>query len=189
MPVASTGAAAPGFTAGCTWRPMGCGAARHRPALIFDLDDGQVERGEQQVHRAADQRRVDLIPVAVQRHRRGGGDPALLAPQERAPQHPRVRSRRRGPALGVVALGGGGAGFRMRAAVVLLVHQAVNSRFSSASDPTSRPAAAGSISTRNWSRTVRFHRSIFPRPCGFPGLLCTSLMSSTAADQASWRLA
>ena len=33
---------------------------------------------------------------------------------------------------------------------------------------------------------MRFQRSIFPRPWGFPGRLCTSLMSSTAADQASW---
>ena len=29
--------------------------AAHRPALVFDLDDGQVERGEQQVDDAADQ--------------------------------------------------------------------------------------------------------------------------------------
>ena len=40
------------------------GGASHGPALVFDLDDGQVERGEQQVDDAADQRRVDLIAVA-----------------------------------------------------------------------------------------------------------------------------
>ncbi len=34
-------------------RPMG-------PALVLDLDDGQVERGEQQIDGAADQGRVDL---------------------------------------------------------------------------------------------------------------------------------
>ena len=38
--------------------------AAHRPALVFDLDDGQVERGEQQVDGAPDQRRVDLVAVA-----------------------------------------------------------------------------------------------------------------------------
>ena len=71
------------------------GGASHGPPLVFDLDDGQVERGEQQVDDATDQRGVDLIAVAVQRHRRERGDPALLAPQERAPQHRRVRPRRR----------------------------------------------------------------------------------------------
>ena len=183
MPVASTGAAAPGFTAGCTWRPMRVrDGAAHGPALVFDLDDGQVERGEQQIDGAADQGRVDLIAVAVQRHRGEGGDPALLAPQERAPQQRRIRSRRRGPALGVVALGRGGAGFGMHAAVVLLVQPGGEQPVQLIQRQT--PPAA-SISTRNWSRTVRFQRSIFPRPCGFPGLLCTSLMSSTAADQAS----
>ena len=92
--------------------------AAHRLALVFDLDDGQVERGEQQVHQAAGQRGVDLIPVAVQGDGRERGDPPLLTPQERAPQQRGVRSRGLGPVLGVVALGRGGAGFRMHAAVV-----------------------------------------------------------------------
>ena len=122
MPVASTGAAAPGLTAGWVWRPMVCGdGPAHRPALVFDLDDGQVERGEQQIHDAADQGCVDRIAVGVQRHRGGGGDPALFAPQKRAPQQPGIRARRRGAALGVIALHRGGAGFRMHAAVVLLM--------------------------------------------------------------------
>jgi len=66
----------------------------HRLALVLDLDDGQVERGEQQIHDAADQGGVDLIAVAMQRHRGGGGDPALLAPQN---------ARRSSPASGRVA--------------------------------------------------------------------------------------
>jgi hypothetical protein len=92
----------------------------HRPALVLDLDDGQVERGEQQIHDAADQGGVDLIAVAVQRHRGGGGDPALLAPQERAPQQPGIRPRRRGPAVSLIALHRGGPGLRMHAAVILI---------------------------------------------------------------------
>jgi hypothetical protein len=49
----------------------------HGPALVFDLDDGQVERSEQQVDGAPDQRGVDLVAVAVQRHGRDRGDLAL----------------------------------------------------------------------------------------------------------------
>ena len=45
-----------------------------------------------------------------------------------------------------------------------------------------RPPWPGSpvISTRNCSRTVRNSRSIFPRPCGRPGVEWVSLMPSTA---------
>ncbi len=183
MPVASTGAATPGFHRGVhvAADAVRDGAA-HRPALVFDVDDGQVERGEQQIHDAPDQACVDLVPVAVQRHRGGGGDPALLAPQERAPQQPRIRPRRRGPALGVVALGRGGAGFRMHAAVVLLVQPGGEQpvQIIQRTDP------AGGL---DLDQELVAHGAVpaldFPASLRFSGLLCTSRMSSTAADQAS----
>ena len=53
---------------------------------MADLDRLEVERGEHQLDLAADQRRVDLVAVAVQRHRRGLGDGAALRPQERLGQ-------------------------------------------------------------------------------------------------------
>ena len=53
------------------------------------LDLLEVERGEHQLDLAAGQRGLDLVGVAVQRHRRGLGDRAQLRPQERLGQ--RVR--------------------------------------------------------------------------------------------------
>jgi hypothetical protein len=63
----------------------------HRPALVADLEGGQVERVEHDLDRAADQRGVDLVAVAVQADRRGLGHPATLRPQERLVQHLRGR--------------------------------------------------------------------------------------------------
>jgi hypothetical protein len=54
--------------------------------VVADLDAGQVERGEHQLDLASDQRGLDLVGVAVQRHRRGLGDRALGRPQERLGQ-------------------------------------------------------------------------------------------------------
>ena len=93
----------------------------HHAALVFDLEDGQVERGEQHVDGAPDERGVDVVAVAVQRDRGEGGHLALLPPQERAPQLGRVRPRRGRMLVGVVALGGRGAGLRTRGAAILLV--------------------------------------------------------------------
>ena len=52
----------------------------HRRAGQTDLDAGQVERVEHQLHFPPDQGRVDLVAVAVQRHGRGLGDAAVLLP-------------------------------------------------------------------------------------------------------------
>jgi len=41
------------------------------------------------------------------------------------------------------------------------------------------------ISTRNCSRTVRKNRSIFPRPCGRPGVEWTSRIPSFAQARSS----
>ena len=91
-------------------------------ALVSDLDGFHVERGEHQLHLAADQRGVDLEGVAVQRHRRGLGDRAVLRPQERLGQIG-CRGHRRGPAqprpAAVPALQRGLPGLGMHAAVVL----------------------------------------------------------------------
>src|SRR5207237_409830 len=56
------------------------------PALPAHLDASEVERVEDQLHLAAGQRGVDLVGVAVQRHRGGLADGAALAPQERLVQ-------------------------------------------------------------------------------------------------------
>ena len=88
MPVGFGGAAG-GFGSG-----LGVGVAAdvvrdrqpHRRAGEPDLDAGQVERVEHQLDFPADQRRVDLVAVAVQRHRRGLGHAAVLLPQERLGQ-------------------------------------------------------------------------------------------------------
>ena len=121
MPVASTGAAASGFHRGVHVAADVVDGSAHGPALVFDLDDGQVERSEQQVDGAPDQRGVDLVAVAVQRHGRDRGDLALLTPQERPAQQRRVRPWRAGASVSVVTLDGGGAGLRMHAAVILLM--------------------------------------------------------------------
>jgi hypothetical protein len=54
--------------------------------LVADLDVGEVEGVEDQLDPAADQQRVDLVGVGVQRHGRAGGDGAVLGPQERLAQ-------------------------------------------------------------------------------------------------------
>ena len=62
---------------------------RHRRAVapaVADVDVLEVERGEHQLDLAADQDGVDLVGVAVQGHRRGLGDGAVLRPQERLGQ-------------------------------------------------------------------------------------------------------
>lgn len=54
----------------------------HRRAGQPHLDAGQIERVEHQLHFPADQRRVDLVAVAVQRDGGGLGHAAVLLPQE-----------------------------------------------------------------------------------------------------------
>jgi hypothetical protein len=49
---------------------------------VADLDDLEVERGEHQLDLPPGQRGLDLVGVAVQRHRRGLGHGAQLRPQE-----------------------------------------------------------------------------------------------------------
>ena len=66
-----------------------------RPMLISHLDPRQVERVEHKLDLAAHQGGLDLVLVAVQRHRRGLGHHPLLAPQERFAQQRRGRQRRR----------------------------------------------------------------------------------------------
>ena len=93
MPVAGRGGTGcSGRALGWAWRPMTCGmACPAGPALPADLDTGQVERVEDQLDLAQGQGRVDLVGVAVQRHRRGLADGAPLAPQERLVQLGRLR--------------------------------------------------------------------------------------------------
>src|SRR5664279_1619510 len=55
----------------------------HVPALVADLQIGQVEGVEDELDAASDQGGVDFVGVAVQRYRRGLGDQATLGPQER----------------------------------------------------------------------------------------------------------
>ena len=93
----------------------------HRAALVLDLDEAQVERGEQCIDGATGQGGVYFVPVPVQGDGRERGDPALLAPQERPPQQSRIRPRDHRPAGGVVPLGRGGPDFGMLGAVVPLV--------------------------------------------------------------------
>ena len=64
-----------------------------RAVLVADLDPGEVERVEHQLDLATDERRVDLVLVAVQRHGRGLRHRPLLAPQERFAQQRRGRER------------------------------------------------------------------------------------------------
>lgn len=74
----------------CGWRLVGAGvrvhvpadavrhAGSHGPALIADVDPGQVERVEDDLDAAADQGGVDGVDVAVQADRGGLGDRAGL---------------------------------------------------------------------------------------------------------------
>lgn len=59
-------------------------------AVDADLEEGQVERVEDQLDLAADQLRVDLVAVAVQGDRAGLGDRAVLGPAESLHQIGRV---------------------------------------------------------------------------------------------------
>ena len=63
----------------CRWvgRPITSGAPPQLAMLVTDLDPREVERVQHQLDLAAHQRGVDLVLVAVQRHRRRY---ALLAP-------------------------------------------------------------------------------------------------------------
>jgi hypothetical protein len=58
----------------------------HGPAGVADLDAGEVERVEHQLHLVADEGGVDLVAVAVQAEGGGLGDPPALGPQERLAQ-------------------------------------------------------------------------------------------------------
>ena len=55
-------------------------AAPKTAPAVADLDLGQVEGVEDQLDLASDEQLVDLVEVGVQRHRRGLGDGAVLAP-------------------------------------------------------------------------------------------------------------
>ena len=90
-----------------------------RAALPAHLDTSQVERVEDQLDPAAGEGRVDLVGVAVQRHRRGLADGAALAPQERLVQPGGFRQWRCGAGPAVrPSLQWGLPGLRMPAAVV-----------------------------------------------------------------------
>jgi hypothetical protein len=69
--------------------------------LVADFDVGEVEGVEDQLDPAADQQRVDLVGVGMQRDRGVGGDGAVLGPQER-----------------LAELGGGGPGQRVGQALL-----------------------------------------------------------------------
>ena len=88
----------------------------HRAVLVANLDPGQIERVEHQLDLPTDQRRIDLILVAVQRHGRGLRHRPLLAPQERFPQQCRGRQPRH--ARGLEPLERRHSGLRMGASVV-----------------------------------------------------------------------
>ena len=70
-----------------------------RPVLVANLDPGEIERVEHELDLATHERRVDLVLVAVQGHRRGLGDRPLLRPQERLAQQCRGRELRRSGGL------------------------------------------------------------------------------------------
>ena len=121
MPVAGAGGAGcSGRALGWAWRPMTCGnGLPGGPALPADLDAGQVERVEDQLDLAQGQGRVDLVGVAVQRHRGGLADGAPLAPQERLVQLGGSGQRRRGAVPAVrPPLRGCLPGFGMHPAVI-----------------------------------------------------------------------
>jgi hypothetical protein len=58
----------------------------HGALLVADLDPGQVEGVEDQLHGRADQGGVDLVAVAEQADHGLLGDLATLGPQERLAQ-------------------------------------------------------------------------------------------------------
>jgi hypothetical protein len=66
----------------------------HGALAVADLDPGQVERVEDQLHGRADQGGVDLVAVAEQADHRLLGDLAVLSPQERLAQLGRSRQVR-----------------------------------------------------------------------------------------------
>jgi hypothetical protein len=68
-------------------------AQAHRPALVADLDLGEVERVEDQLDGHPDQRGVDLGGVGVQADGGGLGDLPALRPQERLVELGGVGSR------------------------------------------------------------------------------------------------
>lgn len=85
--MASTGAGARGLTGGVDVAADGVRhLTAHGLALAFDPDDGPIERGELRAHEAIGRCMVDFIAVAAQGNDHKSGDPALLAPQKRAPQ-------------------------------------------------------------------------------------------------------
>ena len=88
----------------------------HRPALVADVDGGEVERVEDALDAAADEDGVDLEGVAVHADRRCLGHRPLLGPQERLVQLVRRRDHER-PA-GNEPLERGGVGLGVDPAVI-----------------------------------------------------------------------
>ena len=90
MPVVGLGGSAgtSGLALGWEWRVIWNGSADARvgPVEAAHVEDGQVERVEDELDLPAGQPGVDLVTVAVQRDEGGFGDGAVLGPAERLGQ-------------------------------------------------------------------------------------------------------